>query len=122
MLSKVLDTVGILRYYPSGGEGTDRNPKRGHEVSVMRIVKFETSWADTTAKAEREHGDIGRRMALLLRAATSSGSKGVMASLIEAAGFQPLDATKWAGQPWSAAGLAATAQALYDWLATVESA
>jgi hypothetical protein len=81
-----------------------------------RAIVFADSWNDTTSNATRQYGDVGRRMALLLRA-SEAGSKRIQGSLIADAGFDMGSLLSWAEQPYSSIGLAAAARAMYDWLA-----
>ena len=85
-------------------------------MATMIQVQFTTSWADTIAQATRNHGERGRRMATLLRAA-GQGSKALLSRSIADAGYPVQESLDWAGEPYSSVGLQATAGKLYEFLA-----
>ena len=69
------------------------------------------SWADITTRAEEEFGPVGRTVALLLRC-EGMGSKALISSQIEEAGYDVSEVLEWAQQPCSSEGLRSAAAML----------
>ena len=86
-------------------------------MSAMILALPFTSWDDLTSQATSLYGETGRKIAILLRC-SGMGSKGLLASQIEKAGYGVNETLAWAGQPYSSVGLARTAAAIVQWLDT----
>ena len=76
-------------------------------------VQFRDSWSDTVAQATREHGEAGRVVALL-RQGQNKGSKRLIASCIEQAGYNVAALLAFFGQPYSSIGLQTVCQLQAD--------